>query len=159
MKINAESLTRTIDLESAKKVFLYLSGAVLLCIPIDVFAVVLQRPKMPGMDKPLQKVIATLEAQEVYLKVFDRSTLFGGAPITASALAPQVSLSELVKDYRLKGVVLMGDDSEAIIEDARTQRASFFKKGGRLGEIEVKEIGEGFVVLSCQTGETKLAIQ
>ena len=158
-KISVESLTRTIDLELAKRIFIYLSGAVLLCIPADIFSTVLQRPMPPGAEKPLPAAPAVRpEAQDAYLRVFDRSTLFGGAP-AASLLVPQVSPTELVKDYRLKGVVLKGGDSEAVIEDARTQRSSFVKKGETLGGLTVKEIGEGFVILSCQSGETRLGFQ
>ena len=76
----------------------------------------------------------------------------GGTPVL------QASLTELVKDYRLKGVILM-DEPEAIIEDARTQATIILKKGERLGDLSVKEIKEGLIVLTYLGEEVKMEIK
>ena len=65
---------------------------------------------------------------------------------------------ELVKDYRLKGVMIMGEP-EAIVEDARTQKSVFVKAGEKLGDLTVKEIKEGQIVLSLAGGEVKLEMR
>ncbi len=154
-----ERANELIDLESAKKMFLFLSLAFLLVIPVDGLWVYLGRPnptriRSAVQEKPLKK----LEPEESYLNNFDRSALFGNASSGLSTPVLQASLTELTKDYRLQGVVLM-DEPEAILQDARTQKTIFVKKGGALGELTVKEIKEGLVVLGYLGEEIKLEIQ
>ena len=157
--ITMERVNALIDLELAKKAFLFLSVASLLVIPLDGFWIYWGRTKpapapLASQEKPAKK----LEPQEVYLTNFDRSALFGDAPAGIGTPVLQASLAELTKDYRLQGVLLM-DDPEAIIQDARTQKTIFVKKGGQLGELTVKEIKEGLIILTYLGEEIKLEIQ
>ena len=76
-------------------------------------------------------------------------------------MSPQVtksSIAELSKDYRLKGVVIV-DEPEAIIEDARTQKSQFVKVGDSVGEMKVKEVREGAAVLSYYGEEKEMRIE
>lgn len=156
----AQKLTPFIDVDIAKKAFIFLSGFTLSLIPIQ--AVYIYHSKSPSSvtkSSLPENFDLDLEQQSTYIKTFDQGTLFGGP-----ALAPgssQVLLSsaaDLVKDYRLLGVVL-GGTAEAIVEDARTQKTNFVKVGERVGELTVKEISEGFVVLDYLNNEVKLQIQ
>lgn len=154
-----EAMVTNIDLELAKKALLILSAACLVLIPLDGVRLSLEGPK----SRKTKAIVAVappagLEAERSYLESFEASTLFGNGSSVASAPALQASLTELTKDYRLKGVVLT-DDSEAIIEDARTQKTLFVKKGAFLGDLAVNEIGEGFIVLSYLGSEKRLEIQ
>ena len=148
-----------VDLDLAKKMFLVLSAALLLWIPIDGISIYLGgvrtvRSRPVKREEPVKKA----ESREFYLSNFDRSALFGAAAMGTGAASLQASLAELTKDYRLQGVILT-DEPEAIIQDARTQKTIFVKKGGQLGDLTVKEIKEGTAVLGYLGQEIKLEIQ
>ena len=153
-----ERVYEYVDLELSKKIFLVLSVVALLAIPLDGVLVYLGHTahglaSKHTQEKPLKKI----ETEEVYLANFDRNPLFGDvAGMGSSAL--RASAAELIKDYRLQGVILT-DEPEAIIQDARTQKTVFAKKGDRLGDLAVKEVKEGVVVLSYLNEEIKLEIQ
>lgn len=76
----------------------------------------------------------------------------------ATASSPKsASLDELTKDYRLKGIV-SGDEPEAIIEDARTQKTFFVAVGGKLGDLTVKKIGEGNLLVARGNEEKEMRL-
>ena len=154
-----EDLFQYLDFESVKKMFLLLSVLLLVLIPVDGALVFFQGVK-PAKTLVVQSTASVkLEPQDTYIAAIERSPLFGGSSsFGASALIQQTSLIELTKDYRLKGVVIT-DDPETIVEDAKTQKTLFIKKGGQLGDLTVKEIKEGFITLSYLGGEAKLEIQ
>ena len=147
-----------VDLERAKRLFLIFAAVCLTAILPDGFYVYLQKPKEHHKNLPISKKPILLEPVNSYLETFDRNTLFGSSASGGSISTFQVSATELIKDYRLKGVVL-GGDPEAIVEDAKTQKTLFLKTGEQLGELIVKEIKEGMIVLSYPGGEAKLEIQ
>ena len=148
-----------VDLDLAKKTFLVFSIASLFMIPVDGIGVYLGGTKHNSASLVVQeKSPKKIEPQEVYLKNFDRSSLFGNASSGTGTPALQVSLTELAKDYRLQGVVLT-DEPEAIIQDARTQKTIFVRLGEQLGELKVKEIKEGMVILAYLGEEIKLEIR
>lgn len=148
-----------LDLASAKNAFFWLAAASILLIPLDAMRIFMKRSTpLPPNAAVLETADAVLETEAAYLSGFDRNALFGPASGGSSSLLAQASAAELVKDYRLKGIVL-GGESEAIVEDARTQKILFVKPGSRLGDLAVKEIKEGFVILSCPGGEARLEMQ
>lgn len=154
-----ESLHSSIDMPRAKKQLLILSAVILALIPIDglrvfVAGVKPAKPNMQAQVKPLKSI----ESQESYLAHFERSALFGAAGLGAGAPALQANLAEIAKDYRLQGV-LISDDPEAIVQDAKTQKTMFVKKGELLGKLTVSEIKEGAIILSYMSQEFKLEIQ
>lgn len=145
------------DLELICKWLLIFAAGALALIPIDAMAVYLPRTgRASSAPAAAQGPSAELDPEASYLREFEGSALFGYASgISAPAL--QASLAELAKDYRLKGVVLM-DEAEAILEDAKTQKTVFVKIGEQVGDLTVKEIKEGFVVLSYVGEEIRLEI-
>lgn len=154
-----ERVNRLMDLELAKKSLLLFSAGLLILIPADGLSIYLQKTRPIQSGSPSQeKAPLKLDPEESYLTAFEGSTLFGNASLGLSAPVLQASVAELAKDYRLKGVVL-ADEPEAIVEDARTQKTLFVEVGGRLGELTVKEIKEGFIILAYLGEETRLDIQ
>jgi hypothetical protein len=100
---------------------------------------------------------AAMKPLDSYESAFQAGGLLGiAAPTGLTAL--KSSIAELAKDYRLQGVVVL-DQPEAILQDARTQKTVFVKKGDRLGELTIKEIKEAAVILACYGEETVLQIQ
>ena len=155
----AERIDALADLDLAKKVFLVFAAVSIFLIPFDALFIYLGRVKAaPFRATSQSRPVKKLEARETYLANFDKSALFGSASAGIGTPALQASLAELAKDYRLQGVIL-SDDSEAIIQDARTQKTIFVKKGGQLGELTVQEIEEGRVTLVYLGQETKLEIK
>lgn len=95
----------------------------------------------------------------VYDSVISGSPLFGYEPEAAAASsAAQETISELVKDYRLKGIVVL-DEPEALIEDARTQTTVMVKAAGVLGEVKVQEIRTDSVLLAYGNERKELRIE
>ena len=156
-----EPLDAWLDLRLARKLFLWFSAAILLLIPADALCIHFKRAGYEGhplSQAHLEFSRPAVEPLASYLTIFDKSTLFGAGTSTANAPVLKASLAELVKDYRLKGVIFM-DTPEAIIEDARTRMTQFVKVGERLGDLVVKEIRESTMVLSYLGEEIKLEIQ
>lgn len=155
----AERIRGLIDWELAKKPLLLLSVVSLIMIPADGLYIYWQRSaplyadSVPQGPNPIK-----FEPEASYLAAFDRSTLFGNASSNPSAPMILASVAELTKDYRLKGVMI-AHESEAIVEDARTQKTTFIKVGGRLGDLTVKEIREGVIVLAYLGQDITLEIQ
>ena len=106
---------------------------------------------------------STLEASAVqsfahYEKSFQGRGFLGGGENLSGLAVLKTSINELVKDYRLKGTVILSEP-EAIVEDARTQKTIFVKTGQQLGELKVKEVAEGKLVLAYYGEETVLLIE
>ena len=158
--ISFNRLETYLDLVSIKQSFFWLSAALLLFLPMNGLRLYLARPaplfshaEDPRSRNPVQAIALT-----TYLAAFEKNTLFGNIAASSSAPVLRASVAELTKDYRLKGVVLAGEP-EAILEDARTQKTIFVKAGGPLGDLTVKEIKEGLIVLEYLGEEIKLEIQ
>ncbi len=101
---------------------------------------------------------SSLEPLSSYEEAFQKSALFGLYTEAANLPVFKSSIQELTKDLRLKGIVVL-DQAEAIIEDARTQKNTFLKTGDSIGELTVKEIKDGAIVLSYYGEEKELKIQ
>ena len=158
----AEHLDIRLDLGLARKLFLCFSAAMLFLVPVDGlrlhFKGAMDGKRGEFSRARLESAKAAAEPLASYLALFDKSTLFGAGTSSSGAPVVKASLAELVKDYRLKGVMLT-DDPEAIVEDARTQKTQFLKVGSHLGDLTVKAIREGVLVLSYLGEEIKLEIQ
>lgn len=154
-----ERIDERIDLNLLTKAFLALAAASLCLVPGDGLIIFLQKAKSSQPAAARHAVVSkSIETQSSYSEVFDRSALFGGVVSGASGQVMMASMAELTKDYRLKGVVLT-DEPEAIVEDAKTQKTIFVKKGDPLGEVTVKDIKDGCIVLAYLNQEAKLEIQ
>lgn len=155
-----QRLDNVADLELAKKILLGFSAAALILIPIDGIFIHYRKISNIGTlpTKASTWVIEKAESLEIYQEVFNRNTLFG--IVTADSQAPvlKASIAELVKDYRLKGVVFLGEP-EAILEDAKTQKTTFVKTGQSVGDLKIEEIKEGSMKLSYLGEEVKLEVQ
>ena len=147
-----------IDRPLAVKVIFLLSAISLALILPDAFFVYFRKTGPILKDVPISPTTTAFEPASSYLSIFNQSTLFGNGASEVSGAAQLVSISELVKDYRLKGTIQMGEP-EAIIEDAKTQKTLFVKAGEPLGDLTVKEVKEGVVILATSGGEISLKIQ
>ena len=149
-----------LDLKFFRQGFLILSISLLPLIVLD--GVWLELKKMPASrgfsSHGIVDQLKVLESLSFYESVFEKDTLFGKVSRQTGIVVSRTPISDLVKDLRLKGVVL-GGESEAILEDARTQKTNFVKVGQTLGELVVKAIKEGQIVLARMEEETTLTIQ
>ncbi len=154
-------LDRSFNLRLSRKIFLTAAAISLLFIFFDfLYLGFLHSPKISQISEeavPIRSNQAR-EGFESYSKIFNQNTIFGAANSNAGPAIIKIPISERVKDYRLKGVIL-SNDPEAILEDARTGKNNFLKVGEQIGELKVKTIGEGKIVLSCGDEEIKLEIQ
>lgn len=148
------------DLKLLRKSFLLFSLTVFCFIPFDLLALSFEgKPKLaPGALASIPDSISPPESLSSYEQAFQTSSFFGLAKPDAPLSVLKSSIAELTKDYRLKGVVIM-DQSEAIVEDARTQKSTFVRVGDKLGELEVKEIKEGSIILTYYGEEKEMRIE
>ena len=155
-------LSSIIDFGWLKKSFLCFSLGTLLFIPTDLlfFSSKIKPSPSSGIsaagNKP-QPFSKPLESLAHYEEIFQKSALFGTYSSQGALPVLSSSIAELTKDYRLKGVMIL-DTPEAILEDARTQQTTFVKTGDKLGDLTVKEIREGVLVLSYYGEEKELRI-
>lgn len=89
--------------------------------------------------------------------VFSGSPLFGVRAAVSSLPGVRSSISELSKDYRLQGVMLSGEP-EAIVQDVKANKTVFVRAGDLLGELNVKSIQEGRIILEYLGEEKGLTI-
>lgn len=157
--ISVLELDARLDLELLKKALWGLAMLVLLAIPLDL--VMSSSRKPPSVKETLaanrSSTASFNESLASYEAAFDKSGLFGRLTSEGAGILKS-SIGELVKDYRLKGVVLL-DEPEAILEDARTQKSLFVKAGDHVGELTVKEIKEGKIILKYYGEEKVLQIE
>ena len=160
--MNIRSLFESsLDLKLIRNGFFTLSLVGLLFIPLDLVRLS-QKERADasvGGALPFGSSFSgsSPEPLSSYEEALKGSRIFGYADPQTSLPAIQSSIAELVKDLRLKGVVIL-DEAEAIIEDARTQKSAFVKTGDKVGELTVKEIKEGVVVLTYYGEEREMRI-
>lgn len=98
-----------------------------------------------------------LEPWETYKQALTGGPLFG-VPVIQEAAPVKSSIGEAVKNYRLKGVMLLGEP-EAIVQDSAAGRSVFVKAGDSLGVLTVKSIEEGKIVVQYSGEEKVLNIE
>lgn len=160
--ISFSAFETLIDFKLLKKSFVGLSLGVLALIPVDLATLPLKgvapmKNASPVQEKSFSSSTPS-EPLSSYESSFQKSSLFGLATPEAPLPVFKSSIAELTKDYRLKGVVIL-DQPEAILEDARTQKNTFLKVGDKLGELTVKEIKEGSMILSYYGEDRELRIE
>ena len=130
-------------------------------IPFQIAGAVFRAGQLPpqemAFDRNSGRENETAE-DESYHDALHNSPFFGFQTAQAALPAIQSSILELVKDFHLKGVMLTGIP-EAIVQDARTQKTIFVKAGDSLGELKVKTIEEGRMVLEYFGEEKTLYIE
>ncbi|NQT95814.1 MAG: hypothetical protein HQ572_05130 [Candidatus Omnitrophica bacterium] len=92
-----------------------------------------------------------------YQKLLNEKTIF--APPVTSKRKEKVKegpgLRELIKEIRLVGI-MPGDEPQAIIEDKKSGQTLFLIKGESIGDIQIRDISSGKVVLGY--GEETMAL-
>ena len=157
--MNGIAVDQWLDLRLTKKIFLGSCAGVLLIFSVEL-AFTVFRPALTGEGLGTFPVLQkpAFESFDFYATTFKAGGLFGRSPGESSLTVLKSSIGDLIKDYRLKGVVILSDP-EAIIEDARTKKTTFLKTGQKLGDLTVKEIREGKVVLTYYGEESVLQIE
>ncbi len=152
-------LEEIFDYSLMARSLLFFSVALLFLIPMDAWKI-----RMRNYTVSPREVVETKEkgssvfSIDSYKNAFMQSTLFGNVPAEVTSPLLRSSILDLVKDFRLKGVILAGEP-EAIVEDARTQKTVFVKTGQQLGELTVKQIQEGVLIVAYLGEEVRLEIQ
>lgn len=158
--MSSYSLGSVIELGLMRKTLMGLVLGVLIFIPLDLgftslgTKVTISKTSNPGNASS----DFSLEPLSFYEEPFQKAILFGFSSPQVPLTVLRTSIAELAKDYRLKGVVIL-DEAEAIFEDARTQKIIFLKEGERLGELEIRDIKEGSVVLGYYGEEKEMRIE
>ncbi len=149
-----------VDLKLLRRYLLYACGLALLLIPVEMWKAgnySRVSPKPSGSSESGNASPAAAEPLDAYNAVF-QTPVFGFQTEQTAAPVQQTAMSELIRDFRLKGVMLSGEP-EALVEDARSQKTLFLKVGDPMGEVRVKAIQEGNIVLEYLGEEQVLKIE
>lgn len=150
-------LSNYFDLRLLSRIFMGLSAAVLICIPVQGLLSINNRtsslPSQTEIDFSFSE-----QPLSFYESAFKQSSLFGTLRNESGPVVTSATLTELTKDLRLKGVVFL-DTPEAIFEDARTQKSTFVRVGDSIGELTVAEIKEGGVILTRGSEKKEMRIE
>ncbi len=140
-------LEEYLDLKMLQRGLVGTGLAVFFALLLSVFQSSLSS-KSQTAEAPTSSFIAgePLAPLAEYEAALDQSVLFGAREEKANLSVLKSSINELVKDYRLKGVVVMGEP-EAILVDARSDKSVFVRAGDQVGELTVLRIGDGSIVL------------
>lgn len=83
--------------------------------------------------------------------------IFAAAPVSSAPVRTTAGMAERLRDFRLQGVMLSGEP-EAIVQDVRNQKTVFLRTGDSIGDLQVKSIQDGRIVLDRlgEQGELKI---
>lgn len=97
------------------------------------------------------------ESLSHYNEVVESRELFTASGVKTMQIRPTPTFMEMAAKLRLQGII-SGDNPQAVIEDTKTKQVYFLSVGGRIGDIELKEILTGRVVLSYHGQEVELTL-
>jgi len=121
----------------------------LLFIGLLTYQILIKAPEPltgQGTSAPIDYALNFHEKMQEYMERLHAEGFFKKPTLIRQTKVFQGTVKKLVKDYRLKGIVMLGT-AEAIVEDARNQSVMMLKAGDPLGEVRVKEIkNESLVV-------------
>jgi type II secretory pathway component PulC len=146
-----------------RRIFLILSLTVFCLILLDQISMAWSRRfQGHGIQEADPSVLLSSEPEReplgLYQEVILKRNLFDVATPSKDEPVGKVSVDELIKDLRLKGIVII-TEPEAILEDARTQSTVFLREGSKLQEIILKEIKQESVILAYGDQEKELRIE
>ena len=123
---------------------------------------------MHFIEKPISPLkvgkidITSAKPLDFYLEEIRKRDIFsmGEAPKIVSLskkkeILPPSEAEKIYKRYKLVGVS-WSDDPDVMIEDTKANKTYFLKRGGRMGEVEVKDIFEDKVILEYKGQEIEL---
>ena len=107
-------------------------------------------------EEPERKPPIEIKPYGFYAKEIGRRELF--MPLVSKEGKPEEAgtLKELAANLSLIGIVASDGRLQAIIEDKKQRKTYFFYKGDSVGEIEIKDVLEGKVILGY--GDEELAL-
>ncbi len=153
-----------IHLKAVKRGLLFFLGFIFLAILADQIFLFWQfhRPfeERTAEDSHSADILESSphESLDTYLAAVSESNLFGLKVQPGLGTLRTVSIDGLIKDIRLKGIAVF-DSPEAIVENAKTGKTLFIKKGSRLGEMTVKNVKKDSLTLSYDGEEKELKIE
>ena len=110
-------------------------------------------------DVPKAQSVSRLKPYKFYVKQIGKRELFtplipeeGGKPEAV------VTLKDLAANLTLIGIVESDEKLQAIIEDKKQRKNYFLYKGAFIGEIEIKDVLEGKVILGYGDEELELSL-
>ena len=83
---------------------------------------------------------------EYYLEGIKSENIFGAPASAGENASPAAAATDLAKDITLVGII-SGEDPQAVIEDKKTQKTYYLRKGQSFGETKLEDIQEGKIIL------------
>ena len=131
-----------------------------------LFDLIIFRPceilvEIPGVleEMPEAEPVTPLQPFEFYTKEIGKRELFTPLiPKEEGKPEPVVTLKDLAANLSLIGIIESDSRLQAIVEDRKQQKTYFLYKGDSIGEIEVKDVLEGKVILGYGDEELELVL-
>jgi hypothetical protein len=160
--LTLEQFYGIIDFRLLKRILLGTSAIVFLFILFDQTMLFLSDAHFKRKTVPANAVkLEFMDEKEIlmkYLSQFNEPGLFRKKTVSETGAVKKQSAAEALKDYRLKGVVLL-DKPEAIFIDARDNKSVFVKEGDKIGDADVVKIEEGKVTLKYFEENTEMVLK
>ncbi|MBN2097038.1 MAG: hypothetical protein JW714_01015 [Candidatus Omnitrophica bacterium] len=123
---------------------------------IEERVLTLNQGNVPPLEIPEQLSPETNRPLSGFTEILEGRDIFGASGDTA-ALVPSQTFMEMVANLRLQGII-SGASPQAIIEDTKNNQVFFLYPGEHIGEIELKQILPGKIILNYYGQETELAM-
>jgi len=106
-------------------------------------------PRIVPQEVPQEKIetVQGSKPLEYYLQGPKTKQIFGSASSPDKEMTVNAASSEIIKNIALVGII-SGETPQAIIEDKKTQKSYYLKKGQSFGEFQVEDIQEGKIILN-----------
>lgn len=165
-KQKARLVTKEQKRESIKVISRFLLLFLLLLGGYFLFELITSRPadilvEIPGAleEVPEAEPVTLLQPFEFYTKEIGRRELFTSLiPKEEGKPEPVVTLKDLTANLSLIGIIESDSRLQAIVEDRKQQKTYFLYKGDSIGEIKIKDILEGKVILGYGEEELELVL-
>lgn len=117
--------------------------------------------KDEGSTSDLDYKVKELKPFSYYSEIIGKRQLFkiiaAAESKEKSKAAPNAASLDAIKNYSLLGVI-GGENPQAIIEDKKTKQTIYLQKGQSLGELKVRDLQDGKIILESGGETAELSI-
>lgn len=105
--------------------------------------------------KVLPYYLEKVRGRDIFKMVSKKTDTSGEEKQDADAKAPSAKIAEATQHLRLAGIS-WSDDPDVMIEDTKTQKTHFLKKGQRIDSVKIQAVFKDKVILSYEGEEIEL---
>lgn len=104
-------------------------------------------PEKVEMEGPESEPKEEPKPYEFYLQGLSQRQIFSNPTAQEGAGPSPLASADLIKDLNLVGII-SGVNPQAVIEDKKTQKTYYLRKGQFIGELQIEDIQEGKIIVT-----------